>query len=336
MTARTPFAGEEKRAGERGADMHWRIKGGLQKALGVVPGGEHLHYLLQRRFGGLRRIEREIGIKIDDWRIMVERLRERGFAIEDRVLFEIGTGWYPTFPFACYLAGARRVTTVDLTRHLKPELTIACARQLASSIALIAGVCGVDEARVRERHERLVAALDNAVDLAAASAGVIVYAAPADATRTSLDNDSIDCIFSNSVLEHVTPDAIDGMFAEAMRILRPGGAMFHSVNCGDHYAYVDRSIHQLHYLRYSDRQWRRWDNAFLYQNRLRAHEFVERAERKGFEIVLDTSRPTERQMRQLAEMPVHAQFAAIPPERLCITSIDFIARKPGAARRDAA
>ena len=113
-----------------------------------------------------------------------------------------------------------------------------------------------------------------------------------------------------------------------MRILAPGGVMFHSVNCGDHYAYVDRRIHQLHYLRYSDREWAFWDNAFLYQNRMRAHEFVERAQAIGFEIVLNTARATERRLAELAATPVHAQFAHEPPERLCITSVDFIARKP--------
>lgn len=314
--------------------MHWRIKGSVQKILGVLPGGDHLHYVLQRRFGGLRQFEREVAIKIDDWQIMVTRLREAGFEIPGRRLFEIGTGWYPTFPFACYLAGAARVTTVDLTRHIRSELVVACADRLGSALAQIASAAQVDEGRVRERHARLVAALDRSMDLAAATDGVVVYAAPADATRTDLAGDSVDCIFSNSVLEHVPPAAIEGMYREGMRILAPGGIMFHSVNCGDHYAYVDRSIHQLHYLRYSDAQWRLWDNAFLYQNRMRAHEFVERAEAAGFDIVLNTARATEQRLRQLAETRVHAQFAGIPPERLCITSVDFIARKPGTASRE--
>ena len=313
--------------------MHWRIKGSVQKILGVLPGGDHLHYVLQRRFGGLRQFEREVAIKIDDWQIMVTRLREAGFEIAGRRLFEIGTGWYPTFPFACYLAGAARVTTVDLTRHIRRELVVSCAERLGSALAQIASVAQVDEGRVRERHARLVAELDRSMDLTAATDGVVVYAAPADATRTDLGRDSVDCIFSNSVLEHVPPPAIEGMYREGMRILAPGGIMFHSVNCGDHYAYVDRSIHQLHYLRYSDSQWRLWDNAFLYQNRMRAHEFVERAEAAGFDIVLNTARATEQRLRQLAETPVHAQFTGIPPERLCITSVDFIARKPGTAPR---
>ncbi|NII54926.1 class I SAM-dependent methyltransferase [Luteibacter sp. SG786] len=311
--------------------MHWRAKGVLQKVLGHVPGGEQAHYLLQRRFGGLRGFRREFDVKMDDWRLMVGHLRDVGRPIAGARLFEVGSGWYPTFPFACYLGGARQVVTVDLNRHIRPALVRNCAANLSRYTALIAEACGVPESDVRERQQGLLARLQQGDDVGAASEGVVVYEAPADATRTRLDGQQMDCVFSNSVLEHVLPEAIDGIYREAMRILAPGGIMFHSVNCGDHYAYVDGSINQLNYLQYSDRQWRRWDNAFLYQNRVRAYEFVERAAAVGFDIVLNTECAREKRLAELASMQVHPQFAHIPPERLCVTSIDFIGRKPGTA-----
>lgn len=311
--------------------MHWRAKGVLQKVLGHIPGGEQAHYLLQRRFGGLRDFNREFDIKMDDWRLMAGHLSDAGHPIAGARLFEIGSGWYPTFPFACYLGGARNVTTVDLNRHLKPELAKACAASLERFTGLIARSCGVPEADVHRRQQRLVQALDDCIDVHAATDGVVIYDAPADATQTRMESRQVDCVFSNSVLEHVLPDAVDSIYREAMRILAPHGIMFHSVNCGDHYAYIDRSINQLNYLQYSDVQWRRWDNAFLYQNRLRAFEFTERARRAGFDIVMSTECAREARLKQLAALRVHPQFAHIPAERLCVTSIDFVARKNGVA-----
>lgn len=311
--------------------MHWRAKGVLQKVLGHVPGGDHAHYLLQRRFGGLRDFTREFDVKMDDWRLMVGHLREAGCPVAGARLFEIGSGWYPTFPFTCYLGGARQVITVDLNRHIKPELVRDCAANLARHTALIAQACGVAEHDVKQRQGQLLERLQCSDDVGMATDGVVVYDAPADATRTALGEQQVDCVFSNSVLEHVLPEAIDGLYREAMRILAPGGIMFHSVNCGDHYAYVDRRINQLNYLQYSDRQWRRWDNAFLYQNRMRAYEFVERAAASGFDIVLNTECAREKRLTELANMRVHPQFAHIPPERLCVTSVDFIGRKRSAA-----
>ncbi|WP_109124939.1 methyltransferase domain-containing protein [Dyella sp. C11] len=310
--------------------MHWRAKGVLQKVLGHVPGGEQAHYQLQRRFGGLRGFTREFDIKMDDWRLMAGHLREAGLPMAGARLFEIGSGWYPTFPFACYLGGARQVITVDLNRHIKIDLVRNCAESLARHTALIAEASGVPEEDVRRRQQQLAERLARGDDVMAATDGVVIYEAPADASRTTLAAQELDCVFSNSVLEHVIPEAVDGIFREAMRILVPGGIMFHSVNCGDHYAYVDRKINQLNYLKYSDREWQRWDNAFLYQNRMRAYEFVDRAQAIGFDIVLNTECAREGRLAQLAAMHVHPQFAHIPPERLCVTSIDFIGRKRAA------
>lgn len=308
--------------------MHWRLKGAIQKVLGGLPGGTWLHYALQRRFGGLRDFEGEFASKIEDWSIMAHHLRYAGQPIDNARLVEVGTGWYPTFPLACYLAGARAVETFDLNRHLRPELTRRCIALLADHLDTIATGADVDADVVRNRYALLCLHADPASDLTAATSGVVRYHAPADATRTDLPSDSVDLVFSNSVLEHVPPDAITALYTEARRILVPGGLMFHSVNCGDHYAYVDRNLHQLHYLQYSDRAWAFWNNAFLYQNRLRAHRFVDDASAAGFEIVLDTGTAREENLKRLQAMRVAREFAQVPPERLCITSVDFIGRVP--------
>jgi cyclopropane fatty-acyl-phospholipid synthase-like methyltransferase len=292
-----------------------------------MPMGHSLHFHLQRRFGGLRDFNREFDIKMSDWEIMVMRLKEAGVTLTGSRLFEIGSGWYPTFPLACYLGGAARVATVDLNSHMRPELVRACATRMGQMLEMIGTAVQADMATIRARHARMLKAFERTADLTVATEGVVDYRAPMDATRTGLDSAQFDCIFSNSVLEYVPPAVIDALFTEAMRILDDEGVMFHSVNCGDHYAYVDRSINQLNYLRYSDSKWSRWDNAFLYQNRLRAHEFVERAENTGFEIVLNTAKATEMRLTQLAATPVDPQFSSIPAELLCITSVDFIARK---------
>ena len=123
--------------------MHWRIKGTLQKALGHLPGGDALHFQLQRRFGGLRDFSGELASKIDDWAIMAGHLRNAGREFAGMRGFEIGTGWYPTFPFACYLAGAARITTYDLNPHLRADLTRACIETLEKFLPVIAEAGGV-------------------------------------------------------------------------------------------------------------------------------------------------------------------------------------------------
>lgn len=308
--------------------MDWRIKGAIQKVLGVVPGGEKAHYWLQKSVGGLRRFDAECDAKLEDFRIMIGHLRRAGVVLSESRYLEVGTGWYPTFPYCLTLLGAKRVETFDLNRYLKPELVAAMVERLRGKLPMLAEAGELELELVTERFAKLSRKVAAGASLEEASDGVVHYHAPADATETKLGERSVDVVFSNSVLEHVPGKVIEAMFAESMRILPPGGLMFHSVNCGDHYAYADRKINQLHYLQFSDAQWKVWDNAFLYQNRLRAQDFTERALAAGFAIELDTSRPHPDRLRQLEGIKVHSQFARYSRDQLAITSIDFIARKP--------
>jgi len=85
---------------------------------------------------------------------------------------------------------------------------------------------------------------------------------------------------------------------------------------------------QLNYLQFSDADWMKWNNRFLYQNRLRAIDFVDMARAEGFVIEIDTSRPHPLRLQQLDTIKVHPQFARYSREQLAITSIDFIGRNP--------
>lgn len=310
--------------------MDWRLKGAIQKVLGYVPGGGRIHYMLQKRAGGLTDFGRECDIKVDDWRLMMGHLRTAKVPVEGSTFVEIGTGWYPTFPFCMYLAGAERVYTYDLNRLLKPDMVVLLADRLQAHVSLIAQESGRPIEALETAQVALATAMQRGQPIAAATGNVVDYRAPADASATQHLPNTIDVVFSNSVLEHVPGGAIEAIYAESMRILKPGGIMFHSVNCGDHYAYTDRSIHQLHYLQFSDREWERWNNAFLYQNRLRAKDFTDMARAAGFEIEVDTSRASQERLSQLDGIEVDPAFVAkYTREQLAITSIDFIARKPG-------
>ena len=303
------------------------MKGAIQKVLGVVPMGDELHFQLQRRAGGLRDLARELWVKLDDWGLMIGHLDRAGLPVHGTRYLEMGSGWYPTFPMCLFLGGAAQVTTVDLNRYMRPDLTREAAELIGQKLATIAELTRQPEDEVRARHQRLISALRAGAGIEQATEGVVRYHAPGDAADTRLPAGSIDVVFSNSVLEHVPGPVIARCLAEAMRILRPGGVVFHSVNCGDHYAYVDPRITQLNYLRYSDAQWQVWNNRFLYQNRLRAIDFVEMVRAAGFTLELDTSRPHPTRLAQLAQIQVHPCFARYDQAQLAITSIDLIGRK---------
>lgn len=315
--------------------MHWRLKGAIQTVLSAVPRGTDLHYLLQRRAGGLKQFESELRTKIDDGLLMLADLRKVGVSIAGTRFLEIGSGWYPTLPLLLHCNGAESVVTVDLNRHMRLDLARRCALAIADRAREIADIAGSDAATVADTARSTADALERGASIAEATGGVITYRAPADAAATALPDESLDVVFSNDVLEHIPQPVLTAIFAEAWRILRPGGITFHAVNCGDHYAYSDNRISQLNYLRYSDGDWAKWNNAFLYQNRLRAVDFTDMAREAGFAIELDSSRPHPRRLKELADITVDRQFSRYSNEQLAITSINFVGRKAAASSQAA-
>jgi hypothetical protein len=305
------------------------MKGLIQKMLSITPGGVRVNDMLQRTVGSFRRFDAEVTGKIEDFRLMARQLRTTNVPIEHARFVEIGSGWYPTLPICLYLCGAERVHTFDLVRHLQPDLLRKLVMRLESEVPSIAEAAGVYAGVCEARRAHLQASLSTGATLVDASEGCVDYRAPADAAATELPQQSVDVVFSNSVLEHIPLVVLDNIFAESWRILRPGGVVFHSVNCGDHYAYTDASVGQLHYLQYSERQWRLlWNNDLQFQNRLRAIDFINLARKHDLTIVRDTTKVDPDRLAELRALRrVAREFRGYSPEELCVTTVDFIARK---------
>lgn len=307
--------------------MNWRIKGIVQKALALLPGGSVLNNRMQLRLGGLRDFEKNVDTKVQaDWLVFVDHLRKLRIPMEGKRLLEIGTGWYPTLPACFAIAGASSCLTFDVRRLLDWGLTRRMLLRLEKHLPEMAAKADASESGFRERWARIVAARDLEEFLRISG---IDYRAPEDAAATSVADASVDVVFSNSVLEHVPRAVIGALMREARRVLRPGGIAMHSVNCGDHYAYFDRSITQIHYLRYSELHFSLWNNSLQYQNRMRANEFVEIAEQAGLRTVLNLQRPRPELLARIGDMPVAKSFRHWSPEQLCTTSVDFVAEAPG-------
>lgn len=304
--------------------MDWRIKAATQGLMSRLPGGAVANDLLQRLLGGRRDVSGHIRSKVeDDWLVHMSHLRLLGFDLTGRHLLEVGTGWLPVMPLCFALAGIGRVTTIDLNRHLRPGAVHQALQRLQPYLDAIARACGAPPEEVRSRWESLAAQPNERAVLEDAR---IDYQAPGDATRTGLPARGVDIVFSNSVLEHMPKSVLDALMVESRRILADDGFILHGVNCGDHYSYFDRSITPIHYLRFTEREWLRWNNDLLYQNRLRPIDFLDAAHRAGFEVVLDTQRPRPELLNQIAALPIAPAFRNYDVGQLCTTSIDFAAR----------
>jgi SAM-dependent methyltransferase len=304
--------------------MNWRVKGVVQGVLSTVPGGGMVNDCLQTTLGNLRDFEANVDTKVvADWLVQLGNMQKLGVRPQNLDYVEVGTGWFPTLPICYRLAGARSCRTFDVVRHLNPKMTFRMLRRIENHLPAIAE----GSLRPLEDVKAAYAGLCNTktADQLLRGAG-IEYFAPHDAAATGLPDASVDVVYSNSVLEHVPADAILRIMRETRRILRKGGLAVHSANCGDHYAYFDRGITQVNYLTYPERQWSKWNNRLLYQNRLRPSDFLDLAEQSGLRIVLDGSRPDPKMLSVLPTLTIAPEFRRYPPEQLATTTADFVAQ----------
>lgn len=291
----------------------------------MAPGGVMLNTLLQRTCGKMRDFDANLSDKIYDWTLSMGYLSEVGFCVRGKRLMEIGTGWHPALPICFVLAGAGSVKTFDLVRLLSEKLTFRLLDSLEQYVPKIADLAGRDPAIVHARLQEFRRS-KNLSELLSKSG--IEYFAPADACATGLEADSIDLVFSNSVLEHVRREVMAALMEESFRVLRPGGLALHNVACGDHYAHFDKSISHVNFLQYGEREWRLWNNPMQYQNRMRAQEFVDLATYAGFRVISKKTHIVPGTMEALASMRIASEFDRFSRDEIAETTVDFIGRKP--------
>lgn len=305
--------------------MNWKIKGVTQKVLSTLPGGIALNTRLQTILGEQRNLDALVEVKLHDWTLSMKYLAESGISVIAARMMEIGTGWYPVLPICFLLAGADSVVTFDIVPHLTDSGLCKLLSAMEKRIPFIAEATDQSPETIVGRFAPLLRLQSRAALLQHRR---IEYHAPADARSTGLESNSIDIVYSNSVLEHVPRETIAQLMNESYRVLKNGGVVMHNVACNDHYANFDKSISHVNFLRFDEHEWRFWNNSLQYQNRLRASEFLQLAHDGGFQIAAQRTHVRPGTLQALRDMQIALEFRSFSEADLVTTTVDFIARKP--------
>ncbi len=310
--------------------MGWKVKALVQNAIARLPSrvSYELYYRVQRRFGGLRDpdpVPTLVG-GITAWK----RLLRQGLDPVGKTFFEVGTGRSLAMPLAYWLMGAAATITVDVNPYLKSALVFDDIRAICRNEPRTRELFGPH--LVPERFDALRDLGGNPHtglgELFAATG--IRYLCPADAAATGLPDASVDVHTSFMVFEHIPPEVLSGILAEARRIVKPGGVLVHRIDYSDHFSHSDARISPINFLRYSDGAWARIaGNRYMYQNRLRHDDYVRMFESAGT-AVTDVQADTDRRaVAVLANqiLPLDERFAGKPREVLAITGAWITARR---------
>ncbi len=137
-----------------------------------------------------------------------------------------------------------------------------------------------------------------------------------------LKNDSVDYIFSHSVLEHVRLYELEELISQMYRVTKPGGIISHNINYKDHLS------ESLNNLRFSEKIWESdfLANSGFYTNRVPAIKMHNLFKNKGFQIVKES-------FGSWKELPIprskiSKEFKSFSDRELSNCTSSFIAQKP--------
>ncbi|MGH7568142.1 MAG: methyltransferase domain-containing protein [Gemmatimonadales bacterium] len=253
--------------------MNWRLKALVQGAVSLLPPAVSfdLYYRLQRACGSLRHVNPIAGF--EDGVRMLGAIEERGRSVEHQAVLEVGTGRRLNVPLAFWLCGAAKILTVDLHPYLKPALVREDLAFIRKNRACVEALFG-DHAHQDGFQRRLdfLVRGDPSVQQLMEHAH-IQYLAPLETRRLPVEDRTVDYHVSNNVLEHIPPDTLRAILVEGRRVIRDDGLLVHRIDFSDHFSEADPRISTVNFLRYSEREWRRYaGNRYGYHNRLRIDE----------------------------------------------------------------
>ncbi|MBP7065459.1 class I SAM-dependent methyltransferase [Ferrovibrio sp.] len=294
--------------------MRFFLKVQAQRFIGLLPYSDAIYVWLQRRLTGSvsPRASDVMGKRaiVRDYLDMAARLAGKSVADLEPHL-DIGSGWLLSLPLAFRQAGIKQQVATDI--HAGAQL-----QDVAASAAIFDKVGPACLGQPKPGQD-LTAWLS---DLG------IRYMAPAYAPF-DLPAASFGMVTSTQVLMHPAQDVVQLIYAEAARLLRPGGLFIATTKLYDVYRYADPSLTRFNFLRFSHATWERWfQNRFTPYNRMRPSDHRRLIEALPFEILLwEVQGGGPAELAELARIKPHAEFASYPPEELAATGLKVVLRR---------
>jgi hypothetical protein len=297
---------------------HWYLKAGVQGAISLLPQARRWNRLLQRHVTGRLRLTDPYAL--GKWSTALGHLELTGRTGRlPATVVELGTGWFPVVPIALSLTGVPRVWTIDSQALLADDQVVATLTTVRDLHR--AGCIEIPDRGLRRLEQALA---DPVGDPYRRLSLVGVTALVGDARRLALPTGSVELIVSNETLEHIPRDVIADIFTRFSHVGRPGAMMSHRIDMADHYASFDRRLSPYHFLRYSDRRWRWFDNGLQHQNRLRLSDHRQLHRSTGWHVVREAEPVGDPDA--LAGSPIAPQFAHLDPADLATYGVWLISR----------
>ncbi len=306
--------------------MNWKNKALIMNILSKLPLGEFLYITVQRLFG---RLNSSPYSRIPHIIKMLSWLKAQGDLVNDKILFEVGTGHIPLLPIGFFLAGAKKVYTYDLNKRLQLNMLTETLEHLIQTKEQIKTLFldFVTEPIFEERFNIIIEYHKKPEEFL--KRANIIYVAPGDAAESKMEDKSIDLHFSCTTFEHIPFQILNNIMIECIRILKDSGKSIHFIDPSDHFQHQDKTITKINFLKYSQEEWAKiGENQFAYCNRLRYLEYKKIFTNLGFRILKEDKSLCLESIESIKHgFQIHKDFESYSIEDLCVTSYDVLLQK---------
>ena len=314
----------------------WKIKNALAYMTSYIPNGDRLYYQIQKNITKSVWVD-DISFKSYFESKVLKHLSEfkkfDGKSLNESKVFEFGAGWDLLAPIGfCLVGGVRHYVTVDLNAYVHPELIKNTLELYSRNAPFVKALCknrlGLD---VSQRLDALCSIIED-INISRINDYVqsigIDYRTCYDASKTEFERSFFDYIVSNVTVEHIPTQSLKKILAECNRILNKEGIISITADLQAHYSYYDKSISVYNFLKYSGKEWRKYNPPRHYQNRLRKVDYEKLLNNAGFIIVDDIyDNPSEEDRKLLRTLPISKDFDKYNDTDLLIKGIYFVAKK---------
>ena len=229
--------------------LNWKIKSFFFKILNFLKLYKSL-YFIQKRI--TKRSKVEIENIVFYWDFHLKYLREN----KSKKIIEIGAGKslaqniYLSYMFDKKI----EQTVIDVSKMIDLDLFNDANKQISKILNLkkFPNIKSVSD--LKEKYN-------------------IIYLAPMSLKQVFDNNLRYDACISSTTLEHIPKVELIENFKLLKKIIEKNGIISATIDYSDHYSHTDKNISDLNYLKFSSKEWKKYNTPMLFQNRLRHQDY---------------------------------------------------------------
>ena len=241
--------------------IKWKTKWFLSKILSIL-NGKNILFFIQKKI--TRRSQINIKEILVYWKFHLKNINT--FNLNN--ILEVGAG--KSLEQNIYLNFATdnqiRQIVIDVSNMLDFELFNSASNQISKilNIEKISRVKSVEE--IKKNYN-------------------IDYIAPCNVEQLKKRNFIFDACISSNTFEHLPLEELRKTLTALKSILKKNGIISAVIDYSDHYCHTDNTIGPLNFLKYSNKDWKKYNTKYLFQNRLRHQDYRRLFKEIGYKIV---------------------------------------------------